>query len=174
MIVFSDACCSPNFYGYPDWNNCRLYYELHPASTCVGYQPPRIGRKNNDSFGFYSNKCIVLVFGIGDPHITTIDNGRYTCHIQGLFVFSQTTEAAGRLAQGNLNSTDISDSNAIYPDDLFYIHVRSVAIPPALPYVERTQGSASIFNRYIIGAGNYTFIITNNNGKFSKKRLEFL
>lgn len=121
----------------------------------------------------YENECISLVFGIGDPHISTIDNGRYTCHIQGLFVFSRTTDAARRLAEQNLNNVNIANSDVIYPDDLFYVHVRSVAIPPALPYVERTQGSASIFNRYIIGARAYTFVITNNNGKFSKEISEF-
>ena len=43
-----------------------------------------------------------------------------------------------------------------------------MSIPPALPYVERMQGDASIFSSYTIGAGNYTFVISNNNGKFGK------
>jgi hypothetical protein len=63
---------------------------------------------------------------------------------------------------------DVSDSNLLYPDDLFYIYVRSVSVPPALPYVERVAGDASIFSSYTIGAGNYTFVISNNNGGFGK------
>ena len=67
-----------------------------------------------------------------------------------------------------MNDT-ISGSNVLYPEDLFYVHVLSASIPPALPYVERTQGQASIFTGYRIGAVNYTFTITNSNGKFSKR-----
>lgn len=68
----------------------------------------------------------------------------------------------------NLNNTNATGSNFIYPDDLFHIHVRSVSIAPALPYIERMQGDASIFTSYTIYAGSYTFFINNNNGQFGK------
>lgn len=129
-------------------------------------------RKYELSFYFTSLSSISVVIGIGDPHIRTIDNGRYTCHIQGLFVFSRTTDAARRVANLNMMNDAISGSNILYPEDLFYVHVRSAAIPPALPYVERSQGQASIFTGYTIGSGNYTFTITNINGKFGKKIFE--
>jgi hypothetical protein len=67
-----------------------------------------------------------------------------------------------------LNYGNISDSNLIYPDDLFYIYVRSQSIAPALYYVQRERGYASIFSSYTIGAGNYTFNISNNDGTFGK------
>ncbi len=56
----------------------------------------------------------------------------------------------------------------IYPTDLYSIYVRSVSIAPALPYIERMQGDASIFSSYTIIAVNYTFVISNNAGKFGK------
>ncbi|CAF3404455.1 unnamed protein product [Rotaria sp. Silwood1] len=148
-IAFHDQCCSStNFGGTANWNICRLYYQIHPPSSCTGYQPP------------------TMVTGIGDPHINTIDNGRYTCHIQGIYVFAQTNDNAIATAQYNRNNTSTSGSNLIYPDDLFQIYVRSVSIPPALSYIERTQGDASIFSSYAIVAGSYTFNISNNDGKF--------
>ncbi|CAF4415936.1 unnamed protein product, partial [Rotaria sp. Silwood2] len=148
-IAFRDQCCSPTDTGRTaNWNICRLYYQLHPPSTCTGYQPP------------------TMVTGIGDPHINTIDNGRYTCHIQGIYVFAQTTDSARALAQFNQNYSTNFDTNAIYPDDLFQIYVRSVSIPPALSYIERTQGDASIFSSYSIVTENYSFNISNNDGKF--------
>ncbi|CAF1580921.1 unnamed protein product, partial [Adineta ricciae] len=146
---FHDQCCSPVFFYGPSVNDpCRLYYQIHPTSSCSGYEQP----------GSSS--------GVGDPHIDTIDNGRYTCHIQGLFVLAQTTTTAKQIAQVNLNNINVSDSSLIYPEDLFYVYVSSTSIAPALPYVERMQGSASIFSSYIIGAANYTFVISNLNGKF--------
>jgi hypothetical protein len=43
--LFSDQCCLPtSSSGTPDWNTCRLYYELYPPSSCTGYQPPAIGK----------------------------------------------------------------------------------------------------------------------------------
>jgi hypothetical protein len=100
--------------------------------------------------------------------VNTIDNGRYTCHIQGLYVFVQTTTAANTIAQINFNN-NVFNSSLIYPDDLFQIQVRSVVATPALPYIERTKGYASIFSSYTVIATNYTFVISNNNGKFGKK-----
>lgn len=108
-----------------------------------------------------------VVTGVGDPHINTIDNGRYTCHIQGLYIFAQTTKEAERRAENNLN-LNISNSNLIYPDDLFIIHVHSISATPAIPYIERTQGYGSIFSNYTIRANKFIFIIGNNNGKFGK------
>jgi hypothetical protein len=102
--------------------------------------------------------------------VTTIDNGRYTCHIQGLFVFAQTDAEANITAQNNLNSSTV-DSNLIYPDDLFQIYVRSIFVAPALSYIERTQGYGSIFTSYTIIAVNFTFVISNNNGQFSKNNI---
>ncbi|CAF3955011.1 unnamed protein product, partial [Adineta steineri] len=148
-IPFHDQCCSPSYPNAPATSSpCYLYYQLHPPSTCTGYHAPSI------------------VAGVGDPHIDTIDNGRYTCHIQGLFIFSQTTTNANVTAQYNFNNAAITDSNLLYPDDLFYIYVRSTSTTPALYYVERMQGYGSVFTSYIVGAGNYTFTITNINGQF--------
>ncbi|CAF4029746.1 unnamed protein product, partial [Rotaria sordida] len=103
--------------------------------------------------------------GVGDPHVNTIDNGRYTCHVHGLFVFAQTNTEASQVAQNNLNS-NASNIDLIYPDDLFQIHARSVYAPPALSYIERTHGYGSIFSSYTIITLRFTFIISNNNGKF--------
>ena len=129
----------------------------------------RLVRTTSTQFNFvYRRRNLFLVTGVGDPHIDTIDNGRYTCHIQGLYIFAQTSTAANQTAQANLNNGNAFDTNLLYPDDLFYMHVRSASIPPALPYVERMQGSASVFSSYIIGAGNYTFVISNRDGKFGK------
>lgn len=100
--------------------------------------------------------------------MTTIDNGRYTCHIQGFYVFAQTTAEAAITAENNLNSSAI-DSNLLLPDDLFQIYVQSKYVAPALSYIERTQGYGSIFTNYTIIAANYTFAISNNNGQFGKK-----
>ncbi|CAF4083623.1 unnamed protein product, partial [Rotaria sp. Silwood1] len=145
---FSDQCCSPSYItGRPDWGTCHFYFQLHPPSSCTGYRPPAI------------------VTGVGDPHVNTIDNGRYTCHIQGLFVFAQTTPEASATAQSNLNN-NASNIDLIYPDDLFEIRVRSVFVPPALSYIERTHGYGSIFSSYTIIAVSFTFVISNNNGKF--------
>ncbi|CAF4956637.1 unnamed protein product, partial [Rotaria socialis] len=83
-----DQCCLPlNSSGLPDWHECRLYFQLHPASNCTGYRPPAI------------------VTGVGDPHVNTIDDGEYTCHIQGLFIFAQTTDEAKVIAYKNLVNT---------------------------------------------------------------------
>jgi len=65
----------------------------------------------------------------------------------------------------------MSDSNLLYPDDLFYIYVGSVSISPALPYVQRMRGYASVFSNYTISAGTYIFVISNINGKFGKIKL---
>ncbi|CAF4222687.1 unnamed protein product, partial [Adineta steineri] len=54
-IQFYDQCCSPsNINGIPNWDTCRLYYQLHPPSSCTGYRSP------------------TQVSGVGDPHVTTI------------------------------------------------------------------------------------------------------
>ena len=108
--------------------------------------------------------------GLGDPHMTTIDNGRYTCHIQGLYVFAQTTDAA-RVAADTNQANNVIDSNRIYPNDLFQIYVRSVNATPALSYIERTQGYGSIFSSYTVNmiSINRNFTISNENGKFGKK-----
>ncbi|CAF4579536.1 unnamed protein product, partial [Rotaria sp. Silwood2] len=149
---FSDQCCSPSYVtGRPDLELCHLYFQLHPPSSCSGYRPPSI------------------VTGVGDPHVNTIDDGRYTCHIHGLFVFAQTTINAQTTAQNNLNST-VSNIDLIYPDDLFQIHVQSVFVPPALSYIERTHGYGSIFSSYTIIALRFTFVISfsvNNNATLS-------
>jgi hypothetical protein len=102
--------------------------------------------------------------------VTTVDDGRYTCHIQGLYVFAQTTAEAAIIAENNFNSSVI-DSNLIYPDDLFQIYVRSISVAPALSYIERTKGYASIFSSYTIIAVDYTFNISNDNGKFGKNNI---
>ncbi|CAF3697466.1 unnamed protein product [Rotaria sordida] len=147
-IAFHDQCClSRNIRATENENNCHFYYQLHPASTCTGYQTP------------------ARISGNGDPHISTIDNGRYTCHIQGIYVFARTSNNANATAQFNLNNSGVFDENLIYPDDLFQISVRSISIPAALPYIQ-IQGSASLFSSYSVVAGNYTFNISNNNGKF--------
>ncbi|UJR30966.1 hypothetical protein I4U23_018478 [Adineta vaga] len=143
------GCCAPSRQdGIPNWQRCRLYYQLHPASSCTGYRAPAI------------------VSGVGDPHVNTIDNGRYTCHIQGLYVFAQTTDAARVRAENNAAS-NVSDVNLIYPDDLFRIYVRSVMVSPVLSYIERTQGYGSIFTSYTIITDSVSFVISNNNGKFA-------
>jgi hypothetical protein len=103
--------------------------------------------------------------------VNTIDNGLYTCHIQGLFVFAETTNAAATIAQNNLNN-NVFDSSLIYPDDLFQIYVRSIVATPALFYIQQTQGYGSIFSAYTVITSSYTFVISNNNGKFSKKILD--
>ncbi len=100
--------------------------------------------------------------------MNTIDNGRYTCHIQGLYIFAQTNANAKNQANYNANMGNVSGSNLLYPDDLFYIYVRSVSVPPALPYVERVAGDASTFTNYTVGSVNYTFVISNLNGGFGK------
>ncbi|CAF4720364.1 unnamed protein product, partial [Rotaria sp. Silwood2] len=134
-------CCSPSYLPRrTDLELCHLYFQLHPPSSCSGYRPPSI------------------VTGVGDPHVNTIDDGRYTCHIHGLFVFAQTTINAQTTAQNNSNST-VSNIDLIYPDDLFQIHVQSVFIPPALSYIERNRGYGSIFSSYTIIALHFTFVI---------------
>ena len=107
--------------------------------------------------------------GLGDPHLATIDNGRYTCHIQGLYVFAQTTGSARSTAYNNQNN-NLIDSNSLYPDDLFQIYVRSVNATPALYYIESTKGYGSIFSSYIINmlSINRIFTISNENGKFGR------
>ncbi|CAF3894012.1 unnamed protein product [Adineta steineri] len=147
-IQFYDQCCSPsNINGIPNWDTCRLYYQLHPPSSCTGYRSP------------------TQVSGVGDPHVTTIDNGQYTCHIQGVYIFARTNQIAERQANMNLDN-NLADSNLIYPDDLFRIHVRSILVAPALSYIERNYGYGSVFSSYTISALNYNFTIINNNGKF--------
>jgi hypothetical protein len=124
--------------------------------------------KNNLSIHLYFNDKHFLVTGVGDPHVDTIDGGRYTCHIQGLYVFTQTNTQASTIAQYNLNNANTYDSSLIYPDDLFYIYVRSASLAPALPFVARIQGSASVYTGYTIGAGSYVFVITGSLGRFGK------
>ena len=113
---------------------------------------------------------IVLVTGVGDPHVVTIDNGRYTCHIQGLYIFARTTTAAKTVAT-NHEANNKTASDFIYPDDLFEIDVRSVRTTPVAPYIAQTQGYGSIFSSYTIMAVNYTFVVSNINGQFGKKLL---
>jgi hypothetical protein len=67
-----------------------------------------------------------------------------------------------------LNNANTYDSSLIYPDDLFYIYVRSASLAPALPFVARIQGSASVYTGYTIGAGSYVFVITSSLGTFGK------
>jgi hypothetical protein len=174
-IHFSDQCCSPSYSnGVPNWYTCRLYYQLHPPSSCSGYRAPAIGKLTwfltSSDFKYNTNDCFVVT-GVGDPHVNTIDNGRYTCHIQGLYIFAQTNSVAKTRAENNLNR-NASDSNLIYPDDLFQIQVRSVYVAPALSYIERTQGYGSIFSSYTIITDSFTFFISNNNGKFGKNILD--
>ena len=108
-----------------------------------------------------------LVSGVGDPHVDTIDSGRYTCHIQGWYVFAQTTSVARARAESNAEG-EVFDMNLIYPDDLFRIHVQSMMVAPALWYIERTQGYGSVFRSYVIISGNSSFTISNEKGKFGK------
>ena len=110
---------------------------------------------------------ISLVTGVGDPHISTVDNARFTCHIQGSYVFARTTESA-RLLAANNNNNSLFDVDAIFPDDLFSISVYSFFVAPALPYIARTRGYGSIFSSYTITISNFTFVVTNNGGRFSK------
>lgn len=110
---------------------------------------------------------LLLETGAGDPHIYTIDGGRYTCHVQGLFVMARTTEGARNLATQNENG-NASDSDLLYLSDLFTIHVESKSLAPALSYVEREKGFGSVFSRYVLTAESFTFSITNNQGKFGK------
>ncbi|CAF1679773.1 unnamed protein product [Rotaria magnacalcarata] len=148
-ISFHDQCCAPTIsHGIADWNICRLYYELNPASRCTGYRPT------------------TMIFGNGDPHVNTVDNGQYTCHIQGVYIFARTTSTANATAQVNNNNNGTVDSNLILPEDLFEIRVRAVSIPPVLSYVEREAGDASLFSSYSIFANGYTFNISNINGQF--------
>ncbi|CAF1938120.1 unnamed protein product [Rotaria magnacalcarata] len=148
-ISFHDQCCAPTIsHGIADWNICRLYYELNPASRCTGYRPT------------------TMIFGNGDPHVNTVDNGQYTCHIQGVYIFARTTSMANATAQVNNNNNGTVDSNLILPEDLFEIRVRAVSIPPVLSYVERLAGDASLFSSYSIFANGYTFNISNINGQF--------
>jgi hypothetical protein len=69
---------------------------------------------------------------------------------------------------------NVSDSNLLYSQDLFYIHVKSVGIAPVLSYVQTQQGIGSVFSSYTIGAGNYTFVISNINGTFGKITERFI
>lgn len=110
--------------------------------------------------------CSSLVTGVGDPHIDTIDSGRYTCHIQGVFILARTTATAEQTAQNNINN-NATGSNLLYPADIFAIHVRSDALAPALFYVESERGLGSVFSSYTIYATSFTFIIANSQGKFS-------
>ncbi|CAF1679718.1 unnamed protein product, partial [Adineta ricciae] len=103
--------------------------------------------------------------GVGDPHVDTIDSGRYTCHVQGWYVFAQTTSGARARAESNAEG-NVFDMNLIYPDDLFRIHVQSVMVAPALSYIERTHGYGSVFRSYVIISGNSSFTISNEKGKF--------
>ena len=54
---FSDFCCSPvNQFGSNDPNLCRLYYRLHPPSTCSGYRPIALRTSNTSlSISFFIN-----------------------------------------------------------------------------------------------------------------------
>ena len=115
----------------------------------------------------YYDRWNFLVTGLGDPHMSTIDNGRYTCHIQGLYIFAQTTADANSTAHVNaINNPGATE--LIYPDDLFEIYVRSVVATPALFYIEQTQGYGSIFSSYTIITTQLSFTISNENGKFGR------
>ena len=97
--------------------------------------------------------------------MNTIDNGRYTCHIQGSYVFAKTTAAAEAAAINNTRN-QVGNPELLFEQDIFTINVFSIFIEPALPYVTRNQGYGSIFTNYTIITRNATFIIKNNNGKF--------
>ena len=97
--------------------------------------------------------------------MNTIDNGRYTCHIQGLYVFAKTTATAEAAALNN-TVNQFASSEVLFEQDIFTINVFSVFIEPALAYVTRFQGYGSIFTNYTIITRSATFIIQNNNGKF--------
>ena len=96
-----------------------------------------------------------------------MDNGRYTCHIRGLYILAQTTDTARQVASLNANS-NASDDNLLYPDDLFSIQVRSQSIRPALFYIEQVYGDGSVFSSYAITAAGFLFNISNANGKFGR------
>jgi len=112
----------------------------------------------------------LLVTGVGDPHINTIDNGRYTCHIQGRFIFAQTTNNASQQARLNDANVNINGDGFLFSSDLFEIRVRSAQLAPAMAYVERMQGTASVFTAYTIVAANNTYRISKIDDKFGKKR----
>ena len=82
-------------------------------------------------------------------------------------ILVQTIARANETALNNVNS-NASDSNLLYPADIFSIHVRADALTPALLYVETERGLGSVFSSYTIYAVDFTFIIANNQGKFSK------
>lgn len=128
---------------------------------------------------FYINRksfpinCFLLVTGVGDPHINTIDNGRYTCHIRGIYIFARTTNDTTQQANNNDRTGNITGDSLLYPSDLFSIQVRSEELPPAMYYVERTQGKASVFTSYAIIAMNNTYNISKINDKFGKRNFNF-
>ena len=109
----------------------------------------------------------LLGITVGDPHISTLDNGRYTCHIRGLFIIAQTTDTARQVALINANS-NASDDDLLYPEDLFSIQVRSQSIRPALFYVEQVYGDGSVFSSYAITTASTLFNISNADGKFGR------
>lgn len=42
----SDQCCTPtDSRRGADWSICRLYYQYHPPSTCIGYRSTGTGKK---------------------------------------------------------------------------------------------------------------------------------
>jgi hypothetical protein len=111
-----------------------------------------------------------LATNVGDPHIDTIDSGRYTCHIQGTYILAQTSVNANRTAYLNMDAT-ASAMDLIYPTDLFAVYVQCELLPPALLFVEREHGFGSVFTSYMISTHAFNFTIGNNQGKFSENRL---
>ncbi|CAF0765818.1 unnamed protein product, partial [Didymodactylos carnosus] len=79
-----DDCCVATG-NIINWNTCKLYYQIRPASDCDTYRPPSI------------------VWYGGDPHVYTIDGSLYTCHIVGRYIFARTSSLGNSTAFKNDN-----------------------------------------------------------------------
>ncbi|CAF1457750.1 unnamed protein product, partial [Adineta ricciae] len=139
-----DYCCIARN-GSIDWSQwCNLYYEIRPASTCDGYQPPE-----------------QAWFG-GDPHIQTTGNAAYSCNMYGSFVYAQTTAIANATANSSVqtNPTILKD---LVNDDLFSIVARTSKTTALLRGTEFFGETISYFSSFSLYLGwNNSIIIDVN------------
>ncbi|CAF0953420.1 unnamed protein product, partial [Didymodactylos carnosus] len=103
----SDQCCLPTKAGISWTKWCNLYYQLRPASTCDGYNPP-----------------MQAWYG-GDPHMETLTKSNFSCNMKGTFIYAETTAAANKSAISNNGNQTYA--NLLLPDELFAILVTTTA-----------------------------------------------
>ncbi|CAF0903620.1 unnamed protein product, partial [Didymodactylos carnosus] len=123
-IYDRDRCCIPknSTISWDEW--CNLYYELRPPSTCEWYTPPK-----------------QAWFG-GDPHMQTLNHSRYSCNLEGNFIYAQI-----------LNTTD--------SEKVFSIFAVTSSTNPNIKVQPFQKQSITYYSNFLMELGSQTEVAIN-------------